>query len=117
MAAPAAAIEKPANEKPANEKTGSDAGKSAAAVGEKRDGKSWEEAWKPVLDLQCDLSVDLPMPDFKIGDLLKLRQGSVINAQFKLGRDVPLLLNAMQIGWVEFEVVGERLAVRLTELA
>jgi len=61
--------------------------------------------------------VDLPMPDFKIGDLLRLREGSVINARWGLGRDVPLHLNGTLIGWVEFEVVGDRLAVRLTELA
>jgi len=76
-----------------------------------------DERWKPVLDLQCELTVDLSMPDFKIGDLLKLRRGSVITARLRLGLDVPLRLNGAQIGWIEFEMVGERLAVRLTELA
>jgi flagellar motor switch/type III secretory pathway protein FliN len=76
-----------------------------------------EEKWKPLLALQCDFTVDLPMPDFKIGDLLKLRRGSVINAHFRLGRDVPLCLNGALLGWIEFELVGEQLAVRLTELA
>jgi flagellar motor switch/type III secretory pathway protein FliN len=32
-------------------------------------------------------------------------------------RDVPLRVNGNVIGWSEFEVVGDTLAVRLTELA
>ena len=73
--------------------------------------------WKPVLGLGCDLTVDLPVPGFKIADLMKLQKGSIINAHWRLGRDVPLCLNATSIGWIEFEVVGRNLAVRLTELA
>lgn len=73
--------------------------------------------WSLVQEFECELTVELPMPDFTIGDLLKLRQGSVIGARLRLGEDVPLRLNGTLIGWVEFELVGERLAVRLTELA
>jgi len=73
--------------------------------------------WKPVLGLPCELSVDLPLPGFKIADLLKLGVGSVIEAHWRLGQDVPLRLNGTLLGWSEFEVVGNRLAVRLTELA
>lgn len=73
--------------------------------------------WKPVLGLPCEMIVDLPLPGVKISDLLKLRVGSVINAHWRLGRDVPMQLNGLLIGWSEFEVVGNNLAVRLTELA
>lgn len=73
--------------------------------------------WKLALGLTCELVVDLPLPGFRIGDLLKLRTGSVIDALWRAGQDVPLRLNGAQIGWIEFEVVGDRLAVRLTELA
>jgi flagellar motor switch/type III secretory pathway protein FliN len=76
-----------------------------------------EERWKPVLDLPCDLHADLPLPGFNIADLLKLRTGSVIDAHWHVGRDVPLRLNGVLIGWIEFEVMGSNLAVRLTELA
>lgn len=75
-----------------------------------------EARWKPVLGLLCELVVDLPLPGFKISDLLKVRAGSVINAHWQLGREVPLRLNGTLIGWSEFEVVGNKLAVRLTEL-
>jgi flagellar motor switch/type III secretory pathway protein FliN len=73
--------------------------------------------WRPVLGLPCELTVDLSLPAFTIADILKLRSGSVLNAQWRLGRDVPLRLNGTLIGWSEFEIVGNRLAVRLTELA
>ncbi len=76
-----------------------------------------EAVWAPVLGLGCDLTVELPMPEFKISDLLKLREESVINAHWKVGQDVPLRLNGTLIGWIEFEVVATHLAVRLTELA
>lgn len=73
--------------------------------------------WRPVLGLPCELTVDLPLPGFKIADLLQLRPGSVINARWRLGQDVPLRLNGTLVGWIEFEVAGDSLAVRMTELA
>lgn len=97
----------PAPEKPV--------GEAAVAVTEAE--AQSDRLWKPVLGLGCDLTVDLPMPDFKIADLLKLRQGSIVNAHWRVGRDVPLCLNGTRIGWVEFEVVSGNLALRLTELA
>lgn len=81
-------------------------------------GEGGEDAqWRPVLGLPCELSVDLPLPGFRIADLLKMRSGSVINAHWGLGQDVPLRLNGTLLGWIEFEVMGNNLAVRLTELA
>jgi len=79
--------------------------------------KREDARWRPVLGLPCELTVALPLPGFKIADLLKLRAGSVIHAHWRLGRDVPLRLNGTVIGWSEFEVMGNNLAVRLTELA
>ena len=76
-----------------------------------------EARWRPVLGLPCEFFVDLSVPGFTIADLLKLRPGSVINARWRVGQDVPLRLNGTLIGWGEFEVKGNSLAVRLTELA
>jgi flagellar motor switch/type III secretory pathway protein FliN len=75
-----------------------------------------EIRWKPVLELPCELTVDLPLPGFKIADLLQMRQGAVINARWRLGQEVPLRLNGTLLGWIEFEVAGDRLAVRMTEM-
>ena len=72
----------------------------------------WEEAgW-----LECELSVELPVHAFTVRDLLQLAAGSVVATQWKCGEDMPLRASNRQIGWVEFEALGETLAVRLTEL-
>jgi flagellar motor switch/type III secretory pathway protein FliN len=91
---------------------------SSPIVEPAREHESEEDCrWRPVLGLPCDLSVDLPLPGFMIADLLRLCAGSVIDAHWPVGQDVPLRLNGTLIGWSEFEVVGTSLAVRLTELA
>jgi flagellar motor switch/type III secretory pathway protein FliN len=90
--------------------------RAIAARPEAGRGEEDDVRWKRVLGLPCGLTVDLPLPDFKVADLLKLGVGSVINAHWGLGRDVPLRLNGTLLGWSEFEVVGDHLAVRVTEL-
>jgi flagellar motor switch/type III secretory pathway protein FliN len=80
--------------------------------------KEMEELrWRPVLGLACQLTVDLPVPNFKVADFLVLRAGSVLRTSWRLAHDVPLRVNGTLIGWAEFEGAGSRLAVRLTELA
>ncbi|HLW89251.1 MAG TPA: FliM/FliN family flagellar motor C-terminal domain-containing protein [Terriglobales bacterium] len=76
-----------------------------------------EARWRPLLGLPCQLTVDLPLPHFTIADLLEMGAGSVIRSSWRVARDVPLRVNGTLIGWSEFEAVGKRLAVRLTELA
>jgi flagellar motor switch/type III secretory pathway protein FliN len=72
--------------------------------------------WGQVMPLPCRLTVDVPLPGFTVADALRLRTGSVINSHWHVGTDVPLRLNGELIARGEFEVVGNHLAVRLTEL-
>jgi flagellar motor switch/type III secretory pathway protein FliN len=74
------------------------------------------DAWAQVLPLPCRLAVDVPLPGFTVADALRLRPGSVINSRWQVGTDVPLRLNGELIAHGEFEVVGNHLALRLTEL-
>lgn len=67
--------------------------------------------------MRCGLSVELPLPGVTVSDLLRLRRQSVIRSQWHVGADVPLRLNGELIAYGEFEVVENRLAVRITELA
>jgi flagellar motor switch/type III secretory pathway protein FliN len=76
-----------------------------------------EKRWQPVLALPCSLTVDLELKGFKVTDLLKMRPGTVLASTWAVRKDVPLRVNGNVIGWSEFEVVGDTLAVRLTELA
>jgi flagellar motor switch/type III secretory pathway protein FliN len=76
-----------------------------------------EARWFPVLDLPCRLTVDLALPHFKVADVLHLQPGTVMDTDWRVTRDLPLRVNGTLLGWSQFEVVGERLAVRVTELA
>lgn len=67
--------------------------------------------------LPCTLSLDLPVVNFTIGDLLTLTQGSIVETACHHTSDVPLRVNKLLIGWTEFEVIGDRLAVRITDQA
>jgi flagellar motor switch/type III secretory pathway protein FliN len=67
--------------------------------------------------LPCTLSLDLPVVSFTIGDLLTLTKGSIVETACHHTSDVPLRVNRLLIGWTEFEVIGDRLAVRITDQA
>jgi flagellar motor switch/type III secretory pathway protein FliN len=74
------------------------------------------ETWAHALLLACKLTVDLPFPGFTVADMLRLQQGVVIPAYWRMGADVPLRVNGTLLAHGEFEVAGEQLAIRLTEL-
>jgi flagellar motor switch/type III secretory pathway protein FliN len=67
--------------------------------------------------LPCNLAVDLPILKFTVRDLLDLESGAIVETTFHQSSDLPLRVNGQLLGWTEFEVVGERLAVRLTDLS
>jgi len=67
--------------------------------------------------LPCTLALDVPVVRFTIGDLLKLTIGSIVETACHHTSDVPLRVNRLLIGWTEFEAVGDRLAVRITDQA
>jgi flagellar motor switch/type III secretory pathway protein FliN len=67
--------------------------------------------------LPCTISLELPVVRFTIGDLLTLTTGSVVATACHQTSDVPLRVNGLLVGWTEFEVIDDRLAVRVTEQA
>jgi flagellar motor switch/type III secretory pathway protein FliN len=67
--------------------------------------------------LPCTLSLDVPVARFTIGDLILLAKGSIVETACHQTSDVPLRVNQLLIGWTEFEVIGDRLAVRITDQA
>ncbi len=73
--------------------------------------------WERVLELRCELRVEIPIPGFRVRNLLQLAKGAIIGTQWCLSTEVPLSANGQLIAWTEFEVAGENLAVRVTELA
>jgi len=67
--------------------------------------------------LPCTLALDLPVVRFTVGDLLSLACGSIVETAYHQSSDLPLRVNGQLVGWTEIEVVGDRLAVRLTDLS
>jgi flagellar motor switch/type III secretory pathway protein FliN len=67
--------------------------------------------------LPCTLALDIPVVNFTVGHLLSLGNGSIVETAYHQSSDLPLRVNGQLVGWTEFEVVGERLAVRLTDLS
>ena len=74
------------------------------------------EAWSEAIWLPCQLSVELAVPAFTIGDLLRLQPNNILDSQWKQNADVPMRINGLLIGYAEFELLGDKAAVRVTEL-
>lgn len=74
------------------------------------------ETWAHALLLLCKLTVDLPLHGFTVADMLRLQLGAVIPTRLRVGADVPLRVNGVLLANGEFEVAGEHLALRLTDL-
>ncbi|HEY6489201.1 MAG: FliM/FliN family flagellar motor C-terminal domain-containing protein [Terracidiphilus sp.] len=65
--------------------------------------------------LPCTLTLEVPVVHFTIADLLALKEGSIVETACHHTSDVPLRVNQLLIGWTEFEVIEDHLAVRITE--
>jgi flagellar motor switch/type III secretory pathway protein FliN len=93
-----------------------EAGSALSAVAVTEAGRV-ESAWARVANLPCDVAVLLPAPGLRVRDLLGIAPGFVVRTTAPVSSDVPLEVNGQVIAWCEFEVVHDRLGVRLTELA
>ena len=72
--------------------------------------------WKEAQYLVCEITVELQVPRFTVRDLLQLERKSVVDTGCKQASNLPLHVNGQGLAWVEFEVLGDKLAVRLMEL-
>lgn len=67
------------------------------------------------LPMQLDAMVRIR--SLRVADLLSLTQGSVVETVHDHGQDVPLCCGSKLLVWGEFEMVEQKLAVRITRLA
>jgi flagellar motor switch protein FliN/FliY len=63
------------------------------------------------------LDVMVKVPSFCVRDLLALERGTVLETLHEHTQDAPVRSGGALLAWAEFEVVNDRLAVRLTRLA
>ena len=63
------------------------------------------------------LTVDVPVVGLTVRDLFRLEKGSIVVTAQSTGANVPLRIGGRLLAWGEFQVAGERLALRIAELA
>lgn len=73
--------------------------------------------WDMLSQIPMLLSAGVQLPKFRVRDLMALKTGQMVESVSPICDDVPLKIGAVQLGWIEFEVVAQRMAVRLTRLA
>ncbi len=74
------------------------------------------ERWADYSWLMCNVNVDIPVKGFNVRQLLRLEPGVVVESSWEQAKELPLHVNGEQIGLAQFDVVGDRLAVRISEL-
>jgi flagellar motor switch protein FliN/FliY len=74
-------------------------------------------AWPMIARLPVLLAVNVPLRGLKVCDLLDLKCGYTVESAWAATEDVPLKVGQLQLCWGEFEVVEQRMALRLTRLA
>jgi flagellar motor switch protein FliM len=74
-------------------------------------------AWPLLARLTVKLEAGVTLPRFKVRDLLRLEVGQVVESESPDSEDVLVKVGQVRLGWSEFEVVEQRLAIRLTRLA
>ena len=94
---------------PEHEKSANVSGASAV---ERRKGYWPAIEWLP--DTLADFS--LPIPRFRVRDLLVLDPGQIIATDWPNGDDLPFSVDTVQLAWVEMESVEQEMAVRITRL-
>jgi flagellar motor switch protein FliN/FliY len=74
-------------------------------------------AWPMISALAVKLEANIPIRGFHVRDLLALQRGQTIESAWSVTEDAPLKVGHVQLCWCEFEVVDQRMALRLTRLA
>jgi flagellar motor switch/type III secretory pathway protein FliN len=74
-------------------------------------------AWPTLSRLPVTMTAQISLSRFKVRNLLGLTPGQVFESDSPDTEDVPLLAGGVQLGWTEFEVVEQKIAIRLTRLA
>jgi flagellar motor switch protein FliM len=73
-------------------------------------------SWPVLSQLAMVMTAGLALRGFKVGDLLGLEPGQIVTSTSSETEDIPLSVGGVQVAWSEFEVLDQRLSVRLTRL-
>ncbi len=73
-------------------------------------------AWPMVSVLPVKLESNIPLREFRVRNLLALAPGQTIESDWPVTEDVPLKIGKVKLFWCEFEVVDQKIALRMTRL-
>jgi flagellar motor switch protein FliM len=74
-------------------------------------------SWLVLARLPVTITATVSLNRFRVRDLMRLEKGQVFESTWPETEDVPLKVGEVQMGWGEFEVVEQRITVRVTRLA
>lgn len=93
-------------------------GATALQVRESAEDTPATEAQDARLDaLRMKLDVMVGARTFRVQDLLTLKKGVVVETVQEHSQDVPLYCGGALLVWGEFEVIEQKLAIRITRVA
>jgi flagellar motor switch/type III secretory pathway protein FliN len=75
-----------------------------------------KDPWADVMWLPCSVTVEIAIPHFTVGDLLRIGAGTVLETLWNQGTEVPLTINGHKVADAHFEAIGRKLAVRIAEV-
>ena len=84
---------------------------TAAALPEHKD------PWWHMMDVPALLSVEVEVVALTVRELYRLEKGSIVTTSQSSGANVPLRAGGSLLAWGEFQVVNDRLAIRVAELS
>lgn len=73
-------------------------------------------SWETLSQMRMKLRAEVPLNRFRVRDLLALAEGQVFETLSPDTEDVPIKIGDVQLGWSEFEVVEQQMALRVTRL-
>jgi flagellar motor switch protein FliM len=72
--------------------------------------------WETLSQLRVTMWAGVSLHRFRVRDLLAMKEGQVLESLSPATEDVPVKVGRMQLGWSEFEVLEQKMALRLTRL-
>jgi flagellar motor switch protein FliN/FliY len=76
-----------------------------------------EDRHERLNQLAMQLDVMVRVQSMRVRDLLAMEKGTVVETIHEHSQDVPVRCGGALLVWAEFEVVEQKLAVRITRLA
>ena len=93
------------------------AGEAMNEIGTTTAAASERDLLRPLAWVPLTVSLEASLEGFAVGDLFSFRPGVVVRTTTPQSGTMPVLVNGKLMAWGKLEVIGDRLAARIMELA